>query len=129
MSETPSHFCPGCGTPQKAFLRYPWYLCQTCIDKAVDGAGRALEFTELTLNGGFAFRYAGEGEDAWRPCFSVVALVSDRPVRIDEARFGGIVAEPIPNRPLADAERICDLSRKNLAKLPLPRKGKDPPSQ
>ncbi len=119
----PNHHCPVCGASLRAFLRYPWYLCQECVDKAVDGDGRALEFTEMTLSGGFAFRYAGEGEEAWRTCHGVVALVAGRPVRIDEARFGGIVAEPIPNRALADSDGVCDLRRRGLEKMPLPGRG------
>jgi len=120
MTDVPDHFCPACGATRKAFLRYPWHLCNDCRKRAVDGAGRALEFANESLSGGFMFRYAGEDDDGWRPCLAVIALVDARPVRIAEARFGGIVAEPVPNRPHADADRICDLTRKGIGTQPLP---------
>jgi hypothetical protein len=120
MSETPGHFCPCCGAPQKPFLRYPWHLCNDCRKRAVDGAGRALEFSNASASGGFMFRYAGEGDEAWRTCRGVVARVDKRPVLITEARFGGIVAEPIPDRPILRNGGICDLRRKGIEKEPLP---------
>lgn len=75
---------------------------------AVDGAGRALEFANESLSGGFLFRYTGEA--GWIACRGVVALVRDRPVRIGEARFGGVVAEPLPARPWLE-DGVIDVRR------------------
>lgn len=123
MSETPGHFCPACGAPQKAFLRYPWHLCANCRNRAVDGAGRVLEFANESFSGGFMFRYAGDGDDGWISCRAVIALVDKRPVHITEARFGGIVAEPLTDRSLRDLDRIHDLRRGDRVAKPDP----DPP--
>ena len=114
MSAAPGHFCPACGTPLKAFLRYPWHLCKDCRNRAVDGAGRALAFGNEGLSGGFMFRYAEDGadDDGWIPCRAVIALVDLRPVYITEARFGGVVAEPLMDRRLADLDRVHDLRRR-----------------
>jgi len=111
MSETPGHFCPGCGAPQRAFLRYPWHFCNSCRKSGVDGAGRGLEFSNASASGGFMFRYAGDGDDGWITCRAVIALIAGRPVHVTEARFGGIVAEPILDRPLRDEDRVLDLRR------------------
>jgi hypothetical protein len=95
--EPADHFCPGCGVRQRPFLRYPWYFCPTCTESATDGAGRRLEFANAGLSGGFQWRHAGA--DDWAGCGHVIALIAGRPALIGEARFGGIVAEPIPDLP------------------------------
>lgn len=123
MTETPGHFCPACGAPQKPFLRYPWHFCNDCRKRAVDGAGRGLEFANESASGGFMFRYAGEGDDVWIPCRAVIALIAKRPVHITEARFGGIVAEPLIDRPLWDRDRVYDLRRGDRVTPPEPKPG------
>lgn len=121
MIETPGHFCPACGAPQKAFLRYPWHLCNDCRKTAVDGEGRALEFSNASASGGFMFRYSGEDADGWKPCRAVIALVCGRPVRIAEARFGGIVAEPMTDRPQPEDSGVHDLRRGDQVPKPEPK--------
>lgn len=118
MTATPGHFCPCCGAPQKAFLRYPWHLCNNCRKQAVDGAGRRLEFANETPSGGFMFRYAGDGDDGWIPCRAVIACVAKRPVHVTEARFGGIVAEPLIDRTLYNLDRVHDLRRGDKVSAP-----------
>lgn len=112
MSDVPGHFCPACGTPLKAFLRYPWHLCRDCRNRAADGTGSALEFGNEGFSGGFMYRYAGDGDDDWVTCRAVIALVDKRPVYITEARFGGVVAEPLLDRTLHDTDRVVDLRRR-----------------
>lgn len=91
----PQHFCPGCGSGQRPFARYPWYFCRACTDSAVDGAGRALVFGNTAVSGGFGWRYAdGAGDTALTECRGAVCLIRGRPALVHEARFGGIVAEP-----------------------------------
>ena len=121
MSETPGHFCPCCGAPQKAFLRYPWHLCNACCNSAVDGAGRRLDFSNESASGGFMFRYAGDGDDGWISCRAVIALIAQRPVHVTEARFGGIVAEPLIDRPLGDLDQVHDLRRGDPVAKPDPK--------
>jgi len=92
------HFCPGCGVAQQHFGRYPWYFCKSCVATAMDGGGRGLKFSNTGVGGGFAWCY--EGDENWITAGHVICLISDRPVLVGEARFGGIVAEPLPDRPL-----------------------------
>lgn len=95
MADAPSdHHCPGCGALQKAFLRYPWYFCQTCLERAEDGAGNRLAFGNATAFGGLIWRHASE-PDQWRDAIRVLCRIAGRPVVVSEARFGGVVAEPL----------------------------------
>lgn len=115
MTGAPGHFCPGCGAPLGAFLRYPWHFCAACRDSAVDGAGRGLLFGNEGLSGGFMFRYAEDAargaDGGWIACRGVIARIAGRPVRITEARFGGVVAEPIRDGHLPAEEGVVDLRR------------------
>lgn len=93
MSGLPDHHCPGCGVALKAVERYPWHFCQSCLATAQDGAGRALQFANESLSGGLRVCYRGTKN--WVSTRGVLALIAGRPVLIGEARFGGIVAEPM----------------------------------
>ncbi len=94
MSELPPHFCPGCGAERRPFLRYPWYFCKDCLGQACDGAGRTLEFGNVSFSGGFAWRFGDSDPATAVTCTGVICLIRGRPVIVHEARFGGIVAEP-----------------------------------
>ena len=96
MSE-PDHHCPGCGRTTPYFARYPWYFCQDCIHTATDGAGHQLEFSEQSPLGGFAWRRAGAAD--WKRAEALACLIKGRPVIVGDARFGGIVAEPLHSGP------------------------------
>lgn len=93
MTDWPPHFCPGCGESQKPFARYPWYFCQGCLDRATDRDGRRLSFFNASLSGGLGFR--AQGLDGWWEAQPVLCFIDRRPVLVHEARFGGVVAEPI----------------------------------
>ncbi|MBY6049893.1 hypothetical protein [Vannielia litorea] len=95
MDEQPEHFCPGCGAKRKAFLRYPWHFCNDCRALACDKDGRRIECFNTSIGGGFAWRYVDEPEEAMRECYGVIAVIRGRPVYLHEARFGGVVAEPM----------------------------------
>jgi len=92
-SDIPDHHCPGCGTPQRIFERYPWYFCQDCLSLASDKAGTVLEFANSGIGGGLVWRY--QGDKAWRDAIAVACRIKSRPVIVHEARFGGVVAEPL----------------------------------
>lgn len=96
MSE-PDHHCPGCGKLTPYFARYPWYFCQDCIATATDGDGHSLEFDNDGIPGGIAWRRSGQPD--WHEAGSVACLIKGRPVIVGEARFGGIVAEPLHSGP------------------------------
>lgn len=98
---TPGHFCPGCGAPQRAFARYPWYFCGLCLATATDHAGNRLRFANTDFGGGFCFSI-GDDPVAY-VCAAVTCRIADRPVIVHEARFGGVVAEPLSSFALSDA--------------------------
>jgi len=106
----PGHHCPGCGAVQKAFPRYPWYFCGDCLKLARDGRGRALEFGNASLSGGLVWRVAGQAD--WQDAVRVLCLIHDRPVLVHEARFGGVLAEPVPDIPWTHLQGLEDLRRK-----------------
>ncbi|MGP1357752.1 hypothetical protein [Roseicyclus sp.] len=84
--------------------RYPWYICALCRERITDAEGHRLEFANTHVSGGFAWRRAGEA--AFREARGYLGLLDGRPVRVGEARFGGIVAEPVasPLGPLGPVE-------------------------
>lgn len=71
--------------------RYPRYVCEDCTSKATAIDGRALEFFNLGLSGGFGVRYT----DDQSPHYGHDCLIDGNLCRADEARFGGIVIEKI----------------------------------
>ena len=93
--DAPSHFCPGCGRQQQAFLRYPWYFCQQCLAEAEDGEGRRLVFGNASMSGGLVWSYADDLSTQDDRALCVRCLIRGRPVTVGEARFGGVVAEPV----------------------------------
>lgn len=95
MSEQPPHFCPGCGREQRMFARYPWYFCRECLAGAVDGEGRRLLFGNASMSGGLVWCYADDPSMADDRALDVRCLIRGRPVTVGEARFGGVVAEPV----------------------------------
>ncbi len=92
--DMPVHHCPGCGTAQKPFARYPWYFCNECRGKTVDANGRAVGFYERTLNGGLAWFHLNDKNRMQANVLQVCCLILGRPVVVKAARFGGIVAQP-----------------------------------
>lgn len=113
----PDHFCPGCGTPIKSFPRYPWHFCLSCCKSATDADGRALR---LSGGMGFSWRYDDATEDDWVDCIYIRALIKGRKVLVHEARFGGIVAEPLRDVPLRDMYGLIDLTRPGRYTPPAP---------
>lgn len=110
MPEIANHYCPGCGTSLKPFLRYPWYFCGDCVDMAVDHAGRKLHFGNASMSGGFTWRI--DGQDTTYSSYGVLCLINNRPVFVGEARFGGVAAEPWVNERRQE-DRMADLRRRD----------------
>ena len=83
--------CPICSAVVPPNPRYLRYLCPSCTRKATSADGRLLEFSNVSLSGGFAARYADTGEEyTSHECF-----VGSVRCHADEARFGGIVIETV----------------------------------
>ena len=78
-------------------MRYPWYFCPDCRDRASTRDGRLLVFGNTGFGGGFCFGYRDETPRYVAP--GAICLILDRPVYVTEARFGGIVAQPLIDPP------------------------------
>ncbi|MCI2399485.1 hypothetical protein MN188_08805 [Aliiroseovarius sp. N1Y82] len=88
--------------------RYPWHFCKACRDLATDGTGRRLTFANTPVSGGFSC--AVDGGDPVE-CGGALCLIHDRPVFVTEARFGGIVAQPVLAGGATEARhRVWDLT-------------------
>ena len=105
MSDAP-HFCAGCGVERRAYPRYPWHMCNDCCESAVDHSGRKLRFGNESFGGGFLFSI--DGVEGVYSCGGVLCLINGRPARVQEARFGGVVAEPWADG-AAKSDRVVDL--------------------
>ncbi|MBM1221918.1 hypothetical protein JQU17_14505 [Ponticoccus sp. SC2-23] len=103
-----NHFCPGCGVSIKHFPRYPWHFCNSCRETATDREGHRYRFGNISLSGGFEFGL--DGSDERFSCLGVICLIKGRPAYIHEARFGGIVAEPVPDLPFR-RKGVVDIRR------------------
>ena len=106
------HFCPACGKPQRAFGRYPWYICRDCLELAEDHAGRRLAFGNSTIFGGLTWCYADDPSLLDSHSATVLCFIRKRPVHVQEVRIGGVVAEPLPGSfslELYNKDRLADL--------------------
>lgn len=98
MAELPPHHCPGCGAEQRPNSRYPWSFCHTCLGKAETGSGAKLGFGNSSLGGGLDYWLADQPQ-ARVSARRVLCHILGRPVQVGEARFGGVVAEPLTSPP------------------------------
>ncbi len=119
MTDWPDHFCPGCGAAQRPFPRYPWYFCKACLKTACDRDDRTLSFFNTSFGGGFGWAF--DDEDVYYTQHShALCLINRRPVIVHEARFGGIVAEPVPDNAACHAfYSIVDLRNGKRSDKPL----------
>ncbi|MBB1587890.1 MAG: hypothetical protein HG423_014155 [Propionibacterium sp.] len=89
--------CPICGGATKTLPRYPRRVCSTCAAKASDESGRALEFFNTSFGGGFIAYYVDSNQTEIYP--SHRCFIDGISCYADEARFGGIVIEPLTDQP------------------------------
>ena len=94
MTALGSVTCPVCGAEQPELPRYPGYLCRVCVGRAADAEGRRLSLVNTSLTGGFAARYADNGELAEEESVTRIVYVDGIRCRADAARYGGIVVQP-----------------------------------
>jgi hypothetical protein len=89
-----------CGTEVLESPRYPRYLCERCVAKAVSAGGRPLTFFTAHMSGGVvAFGFAAFYADTGEPYPSHECFVDGIRCRADEAYMGGIVVEVRPRPP------------------------------
>jgi hypothetical protein len=91
MSGETHQYCPLCRVKVTPSQRYPRYLCADCDGKATDEDGRLLVFSNESFSGGFIAQYADTGEAR----DSHLCFVDGVKCRADEARFGGIIIQPV----------------------------------
>ena len=60
----------------------------------MDGNGRRLEFGNASVSGGLIWRY--RNGEKWRDAGHVACRISAHAALIADARFGGVVAVPVP---------------------------------
>ena len=90
MQLTEKQFCPICSLKIQKSGRYPNYVCGDCASKAESADGRPLEFSNISLSGGFLAFYA----DTKEKYDSHICFIENTECYADEAYFGGIVIEP-----------------------------------
>jgi hypothetical protein len=61
------------------------------------------------MSGGFQWRY--QGEETWTICRGLYCFISNRDVYLTEARFGGIVAQPLLSHQSPDDINAVDIRR------------------
>jgi hypothetical protein len=93
-----SQSCPICATTVRPNPRYPNYLCGHCASKAVDAKGRPLSFYNASMSGGLEAKFTDDGSPAEEVTRTQIVFVNGRKCFADEARFGGIVLEAIPEQ-------------------------------
>jgi hypothetical protein len=86
-----SHACPICKVALRKIERYPNYVCASCVLIAQSQDGEPLSFFNTSFSGGLIATYTKSGEhyDSNRCWINGVECVAD------EARFGGIVIQPL----------------------------------
>lgn len=89
--------CPICGASVTPSVRYPAYLCQSCMERATAIDGRPIGFSNLCRNettGEYYMGYAARYKDDDATYDSHDCLVDGIPCRASEAYMGGIVVIP-----------------------------------
>lgn len=82
------------------------------MSTASDHDGRKLSFSNASMSGGLSWHYTDEPARRDELALGVICAIQKRPVYVHEARFGGIVAEPIPDSPRwqdTDRDRVPNL--------------------
>ncbi|MDQ3814132.1 MAG: hypothetical protein M3347_09295 [Armatimonadota bacterium] len=91
MSAEDHQYCPICHAEVPPNPRYPRYVCPDCEARAADENDRALKFYNESFSGGFIAQYADTGEKR----DSHICFIDGIKCWADEARFGGIVIQPM----------------------------------
>lgn len=81
------YVCPICGKTGERSARYPKYICVECAQLATNKAGRPLEFSNVSVSGGYVARF----RDTKEPYESHICYVGGRTCWANEAHMGGIV--------------------------------------
>jgi hypothetical protein len=89
--DAPTQPCPICGTAQRAFPRYPRYVCDACTARAVDDRGRPVQaYNTHAMGYGVQLLVTGTDEKLDTTTLFIDGVACEA----REARFGGIVIQP-----------------------------------
>ena len=91
MNGEERQYCPICLVEVQPSSRYPRYVCADCDGRATDENGRPLTFANESFSGGFIAKYSETGEVRE----SHYCFIDGVKCWADEARFGGIVIQPV----------------------------------
>jgi hypothetical protein len=92
MTDHESQHCPICEEAVTPVSRYPNYVCDSCIKKAVDCNGRPVLFGNTSLLGhGCQGKYRENNEEY----HSNICYIEGVKCKAEEAYMGGIVIRPV----------------------------------
>ncbi|MFF2267859.1 ADP-ribosylglycohydrolase family protein [Cellulosimicrobium cellulans] len=89
-----TQFCPLCGTLARWNPRYPRHVCAWCQADVTDETGRAVSLTNVDFGGGYQAHYL-DRSPASEAVRSGRVWIGGVEHRARDARFGGIVVEPL----------------------------------
>jgi hypothetical protein len=100
--------CPICGKGQMKFRRYPRYLCASCVDRAVDGDGRNVSFTDHDNGDGLTMRYIDKASPDIHTDLPAATgyphvWVDGVECEVRVAHFGGVVFQTLDWREFMDS--------------------------
>lgn len=93
MTGKERQYCPICVGEVVPSSRYRRYVCADCDGRSTDETGRLLRFSNEGFSGGFIAKYADTDEVR----DSHICFIDGVKCWADEARFGGIIIQPIEN--------------------------------
>ncbi|MFI6165642.1 hypothetical protein ACIBCN_02540 [Nocardia sp. NPDC051052] len=95
-----THPCPHCARPAIYAERYPRVVCDHCLSRTADRAGRRVTGYNTHLSGGMIAYYTDtleHSDSSKEECVEVtrtgVCFIDGQPATMQEARFGGIVVQ------------------------------------
>jgi hypothetical protein len=100
--EEASQYCGHSRNPVPLFSRYPHYLCRECLKLLTDKEGRGVVFYNTHIMGYGCQGYYTDSDEKEK-YEGTVAFIGDKQYYAKEARFGGIVVQPLiePQKPPA----------------------------
>jgi hypothetical protein len=90
----PAQSCPVCGTLVRENPRYTRHVCGWCAADMTDEAGRAVVLSNASLTGGFTAHHP-DGSLASPDVLAGRVWIGGVEFRAQEARFGGVVVQPL----------------------------------
>lgn len=98
-----THPCPHCAQPAAYTDRYPRAVCDHCLSRTTDQAGRQITGYNTSLSGGMIAYYTDtidHPDTPYEECVEVtrtgMCFIDGHPATMQEARFGGIVVQLAP---------------------------------